>query len=175
MKNFKSIKLEDVKLYQENYSKDSKNTIIRHALSKTKLNDVCYSLDNQKNREYTFSIDIKTMPVTNQKQSGRCWIFSACNLLRERIAKELNIEGMFEISQNYVAFYDKLEKINYVLESIIDRIDYAPSERKLMFILQNGVNDGGQWDMFKNIIKKYGICPKSSMIETCQSSFTFQI
>ena len=172
MKNFKSIKLDDIKRYQKEYDEDIKNTIIRHSLSKTKLNDACYSLDNQKNREYTFSIDLKTMPVTNQKQSGRCWIFSASNLLRERIAKELDIEGMFEISQNYIAFYDKLEKINYVLESIIDRIDQEPSERKLMFILQNAVGDGGQWDMFVNIIKKYGICPKSSMVETCQSSYT---
>lgn len=175
MKNFKPITFQDIQKYQDEYDKDVKNAVIRHALSKSKLNDVCYSLDNQKNREFTFSIDIKTMPVTNQKQSGRCWIFSASNLLREKIAKELQIEGMFEISQNYIAFFDKLEKINYVLESIIDRIDQVPSERKLMFILQNAVGDGGQWDMFVNIIKKYGICPKASMVETCQSSYTMEM
>lgn len=175
MKNFKSINLTDIQKYQHEYDADTKNSIIRHALAKTKLNDMCYSLDEQKNREYTFSVDIKTMPVTNQKQSGRCWIFSASNLLREKIAKELQIEGMFEISQNYIAFFDKLEKINFVLESIIDRIECEPSERKLMFILQNGVGDGGQWDMFVNIIKKYGICPKASMVETCQSSYTMDM
>jgi len=171
----KEINLEKLKEEKDNYLNDSKNTIIRHGLSKTKINDFVYSLDKANNIDFKFSIDIKTLPVTNQRQSGRCWIFSACNLLREHIAKKLGIKDMFEISQNYVAFYDKLEKINFTLEAIISNIDLKHDDRKMMFILQNGISDGGQWDMFVNLVKKYGIVPKANMVETLQSSFTMQM
>jgi len=171
----KSIKIDSLNEMKKDYLNEKGNTVIRHSLSKTKLDDMVYSSDISDASNFTFSTDIKTMPVTNQKQSGRCWIFSASNLLREAIANKLHIEKMFEISQNYIAFYDKLEKINFVLESIISKHGEKPDEREFMFILQNAVSDGGQWDMFVNIVKKYGIVPKANMVETCQSSFTMQM
>ncbi len=174
MKNPISISSSCLEGMEKDYSSSKKNTVIRHALSNSDLNTVCRSLDNEGDNQFTFSIDLKTLPVTNQKKSGRCWIFSASNLLREMIAKKAHIKDMFEISQNYIAFYDKLEKCNFVMESIIDLIDENPSDRKLDFILQNGVGDGGQWDMYVNLVKKYGVCPKASMVETNQSNFTMQ-
>lgn len=171
----KNINLETLKGFTDDYLKNPQNTVIRHSLSKSKLNDACFSLDEASLTDFTFSTDIKTLPVSNQKQSGRCWIFSACNVLRNAIAKSLNINSMFELSQNYVAFYDKLEKINYLLEAIIERVDKSKDDRTNMFLLQNAISDGGQWDMFVNIIKKYGIVPKANMVETCQSSFTMQM
>ena len=72
---------------QQKYESDAKNTIIRHALSASTMNQIAKTLDKADEVDYSFSLDIKTMPVTNQKQSGRCWIFAACNVLREIIAK----------------------------------------------------------------------------------------
>lgn len=111
------------------------------------------------------------MNVCNQKQSGRCWIFAGLNILREIIGKKLNVE-QFELSQNYVAFFDKLEKINFTLSSVMELLDKEHDDRTLMHILTNGVGDGGQWDMFANLVKKYGVCPKNAMVETYQSSGT---
>lgn len=119
----------------------------------------------------SFSIELKTLPVTNQKSSGRCWLFAGLNLLREKPAKKLNLEN-FELSQNYVAFYDKLEKANYMLESIIATADRDVDDRTVCWILSTGLQDGGQWDMFVNLIKKYGVVPKYAMTETHQSSNT---
>ena len=116
-----------------------------------------------------FSIDIPTLPVTNQKHSGRCWLFAATNVLRERIAKKLNLEN-FELSQSYLAFWDKFERCNYFLESIIATADLPTDDRTVAFILETGVHDGGQWDMFANIVRKYGVVPKDVYDETFQSS-----
>ena len=159
--------------YKKDYSLNLKNTILRHALSKTAISQVVYDQKNEADSINDFSINVQTLPVCNQKQSGRCWIFAACNVLREVIAKRLELEN-FELSQNYIAFYDKLEKSNYLLSSIIDLIDEEPDERVLMHLLVNGVSDGGQWDMFVNIVKKYGVVPKSVMQETAQSSGTME-
>lgn len=118
-----------------------------------------------------FSIDLKTMPVTNQKSSGRCWIFAGLNVLREIVAKKCQI-AQFELSQNYIAFYDKYEKINYFLECMIELKDCNPDDRTFKHIVSTGVQDGGQWDMFVSLIKKYGVVPKQAMDETYASSNT---
>ena len=165
-----SLNIESSKL-KEAYELDSKNKIIRHSLSKNPISSVVHESSNDQNTIFTFSKEVKTLPVCNQKQSGRCWIFAGLNVLREIIAKKLKLKD-FELSQNFIALYDKLEKCNYALSSIADLIDNGPNERVLMHILVNGVSDGGQWDMFKNIVKKYGILPKNNFNETFQSSAT---
>ena len=175
MKNINIVNFEidqkELKDFKTNYEKDTKNKVVKNALTKNPISEIVYDAKNEKDVINDFSIEVKTLPVCNQKQSGRCWIFAACNFLREKIAHELNVTN-FELSQNYIAFFDKLEKANYLLASIVDLIASEPDERVLMHVLVNGVGDGGQWDMFVNLVKKYGVVPKNVMNETCQSSGT---
>ena len=154
-----------------NYKGDEKNTIIRHALVKNSLLTVASSQDEIKEMDFNFDINIKTLPAANQKASGRCWLFAATNVCREVIAKKLNLAN-FELSQSYLAFYDRLEKSNYLLEAVIELIDKEYDDRTLAFLLQNGVGDGGQWDMFVSLANKYGLCPKNVYPETNTSSAT---
>ena len=153
------------------YKKDNKNVIIRHALANTSLYTLANNQDNASEMDFNFDINIKTLSAANQKASGRCWIFAATNVCREIIAKECKLDK-FELSQSYLAFYDRLEKANYLLESVIELIDRDYDDRTLTFLLQNGVGDGGQWDMFVNLVNKYGLCPKNVYPETMTSSAT---
>ena len=154
-----------------NYQKDDKNKILRHALVKNSVYQIAASQDDIKEMDFNFDINIKTLPAANQKMSGRCWIFAATNVCREVIAKECNLNN-FELSQSYLAFFDRLEKANYLLESVIELIDKDYDDRTLTFLLQNGVGDGGQWDMFVSLVNKYGLCPKNVYPETNTSSAT---
>ncbi len=174
MLNKTNVELERLEKLNKKYLKDDKNTVLRHALSNAAYSDVLHVLEEENNIEQKFSIENKVLPITNQKQSGRCWIFAALNVLREIVAKELKLTD-FELSQNYIAFYDKLEKVNYALNSVIELIDKEHDDRELMFVLQTGINDGGQWDMFTNIVRKYGIVPKQAFKETWASSHTREI
>ena len=166
-----SIKLENLDKQLKEYRKDKRNDVVRHAISKTNLSTIVRSQDEIENVNFDFEINVKTLSAANQRQSGRCWIFAATNVLREMIAKQLNL-GEFELSQSYVAFYDRLEKCNYVLETIIELLDKDYDDRTLTFILQSGIGDGGQWDMFVNVVNKYGLCPKHVFPETATSSAT---
>ena len=94
------IKLETLKKDLEEYQKDSKNAVLRHALTATPLSQVAASQDEVKDINFNFDIEIKTLSAANQKASGRCWIFAATNVLREIIAKKLNLKE-FELSQSY--------------------------------------------------------------------------
>ena len=163
------IKIKDLNLSE--YQKDKRHSVVRHALSHNSLSQIVRSQDQIENANFDFDINIKTLGVANQKASGRCWIFAATNVLREIIAKELQLEE-FELSQSYIAFYDRLEKANYTLEVIIELIEKDYDDRTLSFILNNGISDGGQWDMFVNIVNKYGLCPKHVYPETTTSSAT---
>ena len=159
---------------EEEYTKNVASTIARRALSKSKIKDITKVNEQTEFTRDMFSINLKTLPVTDQKSSGRCWIFAGCNVIREAIAKKYNLEE-FEISQNYVAFYVKLEKCNYLLESIILLKDREKDDRILDYLLSTGIQDGGQWDLFVNIVNKYGIVPKNAFPETYQSSNTYGI
>ncbi|MBR3151342.1 MAG: C1 family peptidase [Erysipelotrichaceae bacterium] len=160
-----------LKKFAGEYENDPVQKAVRRALYRTKLNDAALVQENEGKVADRFSIDIKTLPVTNQRQSGRCWIFSALNTLREDTAKKLKLEK-FEFSQNYVAFWDKLEKINFYMESVIELADKGWDDRTLDWINRWGVSDGGQWDMFTALVEKYGLVPKDAMPETASSNAT---
>jgi bleomycin hydrolase len=120
---------------------------------------------------FDFSNEIKTGKITNQKKSGRCWLFAALNLFRHKMEKDLNIKD-FQLSQTYMMFRDKLEKANYFLECIIDTRKEDTYSRVLMWLLNNLLDDAGQWDMLANLVDKYGVIPQDLMPETHHSSDT---
>ena len=171
LENARGITPELLKKFKKDFEKDKVACVMEHAASKTPLSQIAYVPKSKVGNYHQFSIDIKTMKATNQKSSGRCWIFAATNLLRELVGKKINVDD-FELSQNYLAFYDKLEKINYALESVIDLADRDHDDRTLAHIVGYPVGDGGQWDMFKSLVKKYGVVPKNVMDETYGSSNT---
>ncbi len=167
----KPITAESLLAMRESYSADPKARVVRNALVKNDLTTISRSFEAENRNPDIFTIDLKTMPVTAQMQSGRCWIFSAMNVLRELIARKYGIRE-FELSQNYVAFYDKLEKANWFMECITEEIDEPLSSEKNRFLLESAVSDGGQWNMLVSLVKKYGICPKSAYGETYQAGHT---
>ncbi|MBQ1326362.1 MAG: C1 family peptidase [Solobacterium sp.] len=165
------ITLEELEQMRQTYLADPKARVVRHAAMKNDINQIARVFEAEADNPDLFSINIKTMPATNQMASGRCWIFSSLNVMREMIAKKYSIEK-FELSQNYVAFYDKLEKINYCLEALSAEAATDYNDPVVRWLLETAVGDGGQWDMLVSLIKKYGICPKTAMPETYQSSHT---
>ncbi len=167
----KPVQNSDLARYNEAYSRKSDAKLIHNALYKLSIPDLAFVGDAMIGKNFNFSVDIRTLPATNQKSSGRCWLFAATNVLRERIAKEKNLEN-FELSQAWLAFWDKFERCNYYLESIISLIDRDIDDRTLRHVIQGGVSDGGQWDMFVNVIEKYGILPKDNYPDNAQSAGT---
>ena len=171
MSEMKNIDLSELSSMREAYEKNDKARVVRNALTKNDIGTISRVLEAEEQNPDIFSIDIKTLPVTNQKQSGRCWIFSSMNVLREMIAKKYKIKD-FELSQNYIAFYDKLEKANWFMECTLQELDAPVDSENMRFLLENAVGDGGQWNMVQSLVKKYGIVPKTAMPETWQSSHT---
>lgn len=117
----------------------------------------------------TFSIEIETGKPSDQKQSGRCWMFSALNTMRHPLQKDYKIKD-FELSQNYTNFWDKFEKSNWFFENVISSADKPLGDRKVAFLFTTPQQDGGQWDMLCGIIEKYGIVPKSVYPETANAT-----
>ena len=109
----------------------------------------------------TFNVKIpfEGSPITNQRASGRCWLFASTNVFRVAIMKKHNLQS-FELSQAYLFFWDKLEKANWFLEQIIDTKDEDLDGRLVQELLGSPVSDGGQWDMVANLVKKYGLVPQ---------------
>ena len=158
-----------LRAWSDSYNADPQRQIATLALSRTDVKDAVYSAKNSFAMTRKFSVELETLPVTDQERTGRCWLFSATNVLRERIAKRLNLEK-FELSQSWLAFWDKFERCNYFFENILDTAALPTDDRNVAFLLNTGVHDGGQWEMFANIVRKYGLVPKDAYGETYQSS-----
>jgi bleomycin hydrolase len=143
-----------------------------NAVTTTTITQVALNRRRASLVDHSFSVHLTENPATSQKSSGRCWMFAALNTFRTKAQQIMNLEPGFEFSQNYVLFYDKLEKANYFLECILQTLDEPVGSRLLDWLLMAPQNDGGQWDMFVNLIEKYGVVPKSVMPETESSSST---
>ena len=166
----KSISIEMINKYQKACDTDEKLKISRNAATHNEVTDLAMDWNEFRKIDHSFSDTITgEMKITNQKSSGRCWGFAGLNLFRVYLGRKHNIRN-FEFSQTYFMFWDKLEKSNYFLNSIIKTAENSWDSRIMMHLLDNPIQDGGQWDMWVNLINKYGVVPKSEMPETYQSS-----
>ena len=159
-----------IKSYRKKIAQDSSLRLAQNAAIRNDIIDLAMDWKYFRNIDHTFSDVISgEMRVTDQKSSGRCWGFAGLNLFRIYLGRKHNLKE-FEFSQSYFMFWDKLEKANYFLENMIKTTNKPSNSRLIMHLLDNPIQDGGQWDMWVNLIKKYGVLPKSEMPESYQSS-----
>lgn len=160
-----------VEKFGKEFDQHSINRMRQNVLAETPVSKVALNHSVAAYRAHTFSNVLDDWSVTNQKHSGRCWIFAGLNLLRVGAMKKMNLKS-FEFSQNFITFWDKFEKANHFLEAIIETADRSIDDRTVQFLLKGPIIDGGQWDMFVNVVKKYGVVPNAAMPETESSSET---
>ena len=169
-----AIQNETLLQFEQVFDKDRTNAVAMNAVVNNGIAKTALSYAASRNLRHEFSVKIKEGEITSQKQSGRCWMFAALNTMRFEVMQKLNLKT-FELSENYPLFYDKLEKANYFLESILKTLDEPTEGSLIAHLLSAPLNDGGQWDMFANLVEKYGVVPKDAMPETVSSSATQQM
>jgi bleomycin hydrolase len=171
----KAVTLTNIKSYRRNFNNNPTSKISMNAATRTDVRKVAMNWEAFRDIDHTFSDKVSgEMKATSQMRSGRCWGFAGLNLLRVYLGRKYKLKN-FEFSQNYFIFFDKLEKANYFLENIIETVEQPIDSRLVMHLLSSPVQDGGQWDMFANLLKKYGAVPKKVMAESHQSSNTAQM
>jgi len=169
------ITLDRINELSKKFSEDNHVKVIRNAMIKTDSNELSMNWDTYRKIDHSFSNVITgEMPATNQKSSGRCWGFAGLNLFRVYLGRRHNLKN-FEFSQSYFMFWDKLEKANYFLESIIETASEKSNSRIVSHLLSYPLEDGGQWDMWVNLINKYGVLPQSEMSESFSTSQSSQM
>lgn len=151
------------------------NKVSMNAILNNTIDDICLDRKTIQGATHIFSNKIRPRgKITDQKQSGRCWLFAGLNVLRNSFIEKYNLGTDFEFSQNYLFFWDKIEKVNYFFDLMV-RMKDKPMEGRLMAHLlhdDNLLSDGGQWEMFANLIRKYGVIPKSLYGESVSSCNT---
>lgn len=151
------------------------NRIARNAVTSDNLFKAARDVSTLRTYHDTFSVSRpKTGEVTNQRHSGRCWMFSAYNVARAETMRLLDVDS-FEFSQSFGMFYDKLEKANAFLENVIALADRPADDRELSFVLEGGIEDGGYYPFAMNLIAKWGLVPKDAMPETACSKDSSQM
>lgn len=168
------IQKNDINNFKTKYENDKTNKIRHRMLNKVKLVDLIQ--DNDTNLKQSFSINIKTHNVTDQEHSGRCWSFAGLNILREKVIEKCDLEN-FELSGSYIAFYDKLERFNTLMERLISYKKEGKNlyDRYVSSLLKDGMFDGGFFTSLSNLISKYGVVPKDNFPESFSSSNTYEI
>ncbi len=164
----------EIEAFKRSFESQPLNRVALNAVTKTSVRNVAMNRRAVTRLNHTFSHVVKAGAATSQNGSGRCWMFAGLNLFRMSAAANMNLED-FELSQNYQMFWDKLEKSNYFLENILGTLDEPADGRLISWLVMNPIQDGGQWDMFVNLIEKYGVVPKEVMPETESSSSTGQM
>jgi len=159
----------------EKFYSDSKNVLSQNVCTRFDPLELCLSRKRLEETQHVFTHKVETegKPVTNQKNSGRCWIFALLNAIRMPFMKQYNLDE-FEFSQSHLFFWDKIERCNFFLKTIVEisKRGEAVDGRLFSFILQDPTSDGGQWDMLVNLITRYGVMPKKCFPESynCESS-----
>jgi bleomycin hydrolase len=162
---------QDTELLRKEFSASPGYRLAQNAVTRVTVDDVAINREIINATDHSLSVLLDDWKVTNQKRSGRCWLFAGLNLLRVGAMKKMGLKE-FEFSQNYAMFWDKIERANYFLEAVIETADRDIDDRTVAFVLDSAAEDGGQWNMFVAIVRKHGLVPKAFMPETQSSSDT---
>lgn len=165
----KEITNNNIEKFTQDLSNHPVYNVASHAAQENGIYKASQNLQTKIDLDPTFSIEIETGKPADQKQSGRCWMFSALNTMRHPLQKKFSLKD-FELSQNYTNFWDKFEKSNWFFENVIATANKDLGDRKVSFLFATPQQDGGQWDMLCGIIEKYGIVPKSVYPETANAT-----
>ncbi len=171
MDEMKSVTLEDLGAARKQFVEERANVIAKNAVTAQGIREVARVPEAVAANTGTFDVEVRQGKRCDQKRSGRCWMFASLNTMRTRIIDRYDLKT-FELSQAYPLFFDKVEKSNWFLENVLDTLDEPLSGRLMAHLLADPISDGGQWDMFRALVRKYGVVPKEAMPETACSSNT---
>jgi bleomycin hydrolase len=156
---------------QSDFEMDPHVRAMYNSITNNNVKNLALNRDIMRQHNEFFSNKVKVKGITNQKSSGRCWMFAGLNSLRPAVIAKHKLKE-FEFSQIYLAFWDKMEKANTFLQYMIDFRDMDLMDRKMVIILRGEPGDGGYWENFADLINKYGLVPKDVMPETNSSENT---
>ena len=159
---------------KSSYKHTPADKAIYNAMAETSIAVLAKNLENLANFDTNFTNKVVSHGITDQQQSGRCWLFTGLNVLRAQMMAKYGLDEM-EFSQNYCFFYDQLEKANLFLQGIIDTREKPMDDKMVEWLFRNPISDGGQFTGISDVIGKYGVVPSSVMPETYSSENTSQI
>ena len=163
--------LDEIAKFQQDYQQNKQNKIAELAVVNNGVQKASFNGEGIRDLNRTFSIEIPTDNVTDQKQSGRCWLFAALNVLRHKFAKQYHAKN-FTFSQSSLFFWDRIERANIFFNHILETADKPVDDRTVHFYLQAPDTDGGQWHMAISLIRKYGLVPTYAQDESFTANNT---
>ena len=144
---------------------------LRNAISNVSIKQMAVNQDNKQTKDTHFNVEVKNSGISDQQSSGRCWLFTGTNVLRQRAMKKLGVDNFF-FSHVYLFFYDQLEKSNLFLQGIIDTRKKDIDDEMVRWLFKNPLSDGGTYTGVADLVTKYGLVPKDVMAETLVSNST---
>lgn len=156
---------------KKSYQGTSADKAIRNAVTNNDIRKLALNRDNMTAMDTHFSIKVDSKGITDQKSSGRCWLFTGLNVMRAKAINKYKL-GAFEFSQSYCFFYDQLEKANLFLQGVVDTNDKPMEDKMVEWLFRNPLSDGGTFTGVADIVSKYGLVPKDVMPETNSSENT---
>ena len=164
---------------RSSYEGSTTDKAIRNALNNVDFNTLTVNAGKAATLDDSFSDRVETKACTNQRQSGRCWLFTGLNVLREAAIEKNSLPKDFQFSQSYCFFWDQLEKSNLFLQAVIDTRDKAIDDREVDWLFAHPLSDGGTFTGVANLVMKYGLVPADVMPEShianSTSQFTTQV
>lgn len=171
-----SVNPDSLKKIKSEFYKDKQNKVFQNALCNNSLWQISEVREYMQSHDTYFSHILEPrLTVSNQGLSGRCWLFALLNVMRHPFIAKFQLPYNFEFSESYLSFYEKLEKCNYVLTEFIKKNKINSHDLKEQNLLVGGCEDGGHWISCANLIRKYGIIPKSCFKESIHSFDTTEI
>ena len=163
-----AIKPERLAQYAKDFNADRANLVAANAAVSSGVLEAATDYKGQRALPRDFSIELKQGSITNQRRSGRCWMFASLNTLRYELMHQWGLDD-FEFSETYLFFWDAMEKSNTYLENVFATLDEPTDSRLFQEINYGPADDGGWWQMFAALVDKYGLVPKSAYPESANS------
>ena len=166
------LSMQQINMLRGSYQSNPTNKALRNAINSNDISKLAVNYDNNTAFSADISNTVPSKAITNQESSGRCWMFTGMNVLRNKAIRKYDLPADFQFSQCYTFFWDQLEKANLFLQSILDNRAKSMEDETVQWLFKNPIGDGGQFTGVANLMTKYGVVPKEAMPETYNSNHT---